>query len=290
MEATLEGSNSAETPPLADGGTRSHRRCILVNELSICILNMVKYYPSLSPDFQAWILSQPVFFVGSAPSTGRHINLSPKGLPAASLALLGPNEVAYLDSLGSGNETVSHIRENGRCTLMFCSFEASPRIMRLFCRGEIIEWNEPAFPVLISRMALNGNTALKEGVRAVVRLDVFKVQTSCGYGVPRLALATDPETKEPRPYLKDRATLAQSNAKYIAKNTFYSYLRDNNWESLDGLPGLKASMVDRGMWMVNARIALCRWRRELELGGVMLLSSGLTAAVMWASGWATFKR
>ncbi|KJF60404.1 pyridoxamine phosphate oxidase [Coccidioides immitis RS] len=247
---------------------------------------MVKYYPSISPDFQDWILAQPVFFVASAPLTGKHINVSPKGLPSSSLSVLNPNEVAYIDSTGSGNETLSHIRENGRCTIMFCSFDVSPRIMRLFCRGEVAEWNEPAFQTMLGRMALEKEFV--QGARAVMRLDVFKVQTSCGFGVPRLALTTDPKTNEPKPYLEDRRALGHFAAVVVAKNQIHTYQRDFNADSLDGLPGMKAAMRDRGMRAVDARIWLCRQRRALELVGVTLLSIGLTVAVMWVNGWTRF--
>ena len=137
---------------------------------------MVKFYDSISPEHSAWILAQPVFFVATAPSVGKHVNVSPKGLPSSSLAILGPNEAAYVDATGSGNETISHVRENGRITLMCCSFGPSPRILRLFCTGRVVEWNEAAFRVLISRMGMADKCL--EGARAIIHLDVFKVGAS----------------------------------------------------------------------------------------------------------------
>jgi hypothetical protein len=132
---------------------------------------MVKYYSSIEPDLAEWALKQAVFFTASAPLAGRHINLSPKGLPATSFSILNPNLCAYVDATGSGIETVSHILENGRVTIMFCSFETSPRIMRLFCTGRVVEWNEPGFEGWLTRM---GNKKVT-GMRAVILLDVFKV-------------------------------------------------------------------------------------------------------------------
>jgi hypothetical protein len=136
---------------------------------------MVKYYNSIEPDLQEWALKQAVFFTASAPLNGRHINLSPKGLPATSFSILNPNRCAYVDATGSGIETVSHVLENGRVTIMFCSFETSPRIMRLFCTGHVVEWDEPDFEGLLKRM---GNKKLA-GMRAVILLDVFKVSMKC---------------------------------------------------------------------------------------------------------------
>lgn len=135
---------------------------------------MVAFFDSISPDLHAWLLRQPLFFVASAPSTGAHVNLSPKGLPATSLAVLSPTKVAYLDATGSGNESLSHLRENGRLTVMFCSFDASPRILRLFCRGSVVEWNEPEFHPMLARMQMADRYV--EGARAVIVLDVFQVQ------------------------------------------------------------------------------------------------------------------
>lgn len=135
---------------------------------------MPKFYNSIPPDLADWALRQSVFFVASAPLTGRHINVSPKGLPDASFAILNPNEVAYVDATGSGNETISHLRENGRLTIMFCSFDAAPRILRLFCCGSaIVEWNEPDFPRWMTRMGGTGRKIV--GARAIIRSKVFKV-------------------------------------------------------------------------------------------------------------------
>lgn len=117
------------------------------------------------------VMKQSCFFTASAPLHGKHINVSPKGLPSTSFSILNPNLVGYVDATGSGIETVSHIQENGRCTIMLCSFGASPRIMRLFCKGRVIPWNHPDFNSWRKRM---GDKHF-EGMRAVILLDVWKV-------------------------------------------------------------------------------------------------------------------
>ena len=132
---------------------------------------MPKFYDSLSDDLRDWALAQPLFFVASAPLTGRHVNVSPKGLPRRTFAVLSPNQAAYLDHAGSGAETMSHLYENGRVTVMFCSFGASPRIMRFFCTGRVVEFDQPDFAGLLQRM---GKVEF-DGVRAVIVLDIFKV-------------------------------------------------------------------------------------------------------------------
>lgn len=84
--------------------------------------------------------------------------------------MLDPNHVCYMDATGSGIETVSHVHENGRATLMFCSFDRAPRIMRWFCRGRVIEWDQPEFDVMLDRMKKNRI----DGARAILAFEVFK--------------------------------------------------------------------------------------------------------------------
>ncbi|KAJ0415193.1 hypothetical protein BJY00DRAFT_305055 [Aspergillus carlsbadensis] len=243
---------------------------------------MPKFYPSISPDIRDWALSQKVFFTASAPLRGRHINVSPKGLPDASFAILGPNEVAYVDSTGSGGETICHLRENGRITILFCSFDASPRILRLFCTGSVIEWSEPGFQAYLERM---GGKSLV-GARAIIRLDVFKVQTSCGYGVPQLSLTFDAETNEPKPYFKDRETLGNWAGKQVEAGTMREYQSQWNSRSLDGLPGLRTALQDKGQSPLLA--SLGNWARfhrgEIEFVKSSLLLLFVAMAILQWTG------
>ena len=95
-------------------------------------------------DLRDWIARQSLFFVGTAPLGGDgHVNLSPKG-PIGTLCVLGPHDVAYLDLIGSGAETIAHLRENGRIVVMLCAFEGPPRILRLHGRGEVVMPPDPA--------------------------------------------------------------------------------------------------------------------------------------------------
>jgi hypothetical protein len=135
---------------------------------------MVQFFENIDTRLGEWALKQAVFFTASAPTSGKHVNISPKGLPSSSLAILSPNQVAYIDATGSGSETISHIYENGRVTLMFCSFDVSPRILRFFCTGRVVEWDDKDFETWLARM---GNKKV-QGARAVIVLDVFKVGPS----------------------------------------------------------------------------------------------------------------
>ncbi|KAK8193103.1 pyridoxamine phosphate oxidase family protein [Phyllosticta capitalensis] len=267
---------------------------------------MPKFYDSISDDLKTWLLSQPIFFVASAPLTGAHINLSPKGLTSQSLAVLGPNQVAYLDATGSGCETISHIYENGRVTLMACSFGRVPRIMRLFCTGRVIEKGaQDDYEAWLKR------TGIKHGVdacRAVIVLDVFKVQTSCGYGVPIVnssstsspprpsspSNAADPEAQSQPPHPHDafteRPTLNNFARKLAAKNpnATLNYQVENNVRSLDGCPGLRTARAAKGEW-VGLGESRARARRVIgaQWEGVLvgLIVAVLAVALLSWLGW-----
>ncbi|KAI5194430.1 hypothetical protein AUEXF2481DRAFT_4870 [Aureobasidium subglaciale EXF-2481] len=216
---------------------------------------MVRFYPSLSPDLSEWCMSQPLFYIASAPRYGDHINISPKGLPSTTFSILGPNEAAYIDATGSGAETIAHLYENGRCTIMFCSFDKSPRILRLFCKGRVVEFCDDEFGPLTRQMGME----VPVGARAVIVLDIFKVQTSCGYGVPLLS-----ETEQKG--LLDRDTLGHWAGKTVSENKMVDYRAKNNAYSLDDLPGLKAGRRTRGerIWIGDARAYLMRLWHQMD--------------------------
>jgi hypothetical protein len=103
---------------------------------------MAKVYAQLDDRLTKFILAQPIFFVATAPclsaeGEGGHVNVSPKGY-RDTFAIIGPRTVAYLDLTGSGAETIAHLRQNGRITLMFCSFDRSPKILRLYGTGRVV--------------------------------------------------------------------------------------------------------------------------------------------------------
>jgi hypothetical protein len=226
---------------------------------------MVAYFDTISPSIAEWAMAQQIFFTASAPLAGKHINLSPKGLPASTFSILGENQAAYVDATGSGNETISHINErgNGRITIMFCSFGSSPRILRFFCTGTVIEWDSPRFETLLEKMG----KARLDGARAVILLDVWKVQTSCGYGVPRLGL-----DEEKGAMLQDRETLGHWAHGKVEKNEMNAYRVKNNVESLDGLPGLRTARKDNGevLWLGELKATARRIAKQREALGAGL--------------------
>jgi hypothetical protein len=138
--------------------------------------------PALTPELESFIRAQHIFFVATAPlSHDGHINLSPKGLDT--FRILSPSRVAYLDFTGSGNETAAHAAENGRITLMFCAFEGKPRILRLYGRARAILPGTEQWPA-----ASRGFPTLP-GTRQIIAVDLERVVTSCGFGVPLLTYA-----------------------------------------------------------------------------------------------------
>jgi hypothetical protein len=144
-----------------------------------------KVYEEIDAKLGAWIGRQSLFFVGTAPSgAGGHVNVSPKG-PIGSLAVLDGRTVAYLDVIGSGVETIAHLRENGRIVVMLCAFAGPPRIVRLHGRGEVVAAGAPGFAELAGRCGFE----VPVNARAIVRVDVERIADSCGYGVPLMDYA-----------------------------------------------------------------------------------------------------
>lgn len=168
---------------------------------------------------RAFIEKQRVFFVGTAAAdVGGHVNISPKGLDT--FRVLGPREVAYLDYVGSGAETIAHLRENGRITIMFCAFEGPPKIVRLHGRGTVVEPTDPGFAELRARFPGDAEA------RSIIRVAVERVSDSCGYGVPIFAGAQE------RPQLF--AWMDRKGSEGLRR-----YQRENNATSIDGLPALR---------------------------------------------------
>jgi predicted pyridoxine 5'-phosphate oxidase superfamily flavin-nucleotide-binding protein len=180
---------------------------------------MGQRHDSITDELRDFAESQPVFFVATAPSEGGNVNVSPKGMEP--VVVLGPLEVAYIERIGSGIETVAHLRDNGRITLMFCAFKGKPNIVRFAGRGEVVWPTDPRFDELAARFPPT------PGVRSIIRVDVDRVSDSCGYGVPLM------EFKGHR-----RALDGWANTK--TPEDLLAYQAQKNAVSIDGLPGVPA--------------------------------------------------
>ncbi len=185
---------------------------------------MGKVFEGLDGGLREFIAAQQLFFVATAPlSPGGHVNVSPKGLDT--FRVLGPRRVAYLDLTGSGVETVAHLRENGRITLMFCALAGPPRVLRLYGKGRAVELGDEEWSDLA------GQFPEYPGVRSVIVVDLDRLADSCGYGVPLFEFAGQ-RTQLP-------AWAGRKGAEGLAR-----YRRQKNRESIDGLPGLRGQGGD----------------------------------------------
>lgn len=185
---------------------------------------MAKVLDQIDTDLASWINQQHLYFVASAPLAGDGmVNCSPKGLDT--FKILGPHQVAYLDLTGSGAETIAHLRENGRIVIMFCAFQGPPRIVRFHGTGRVVTQAEPEFP------SLRAHFPELPGQRAIIVVDVSRISTSCGFGVPEYSYVGEREQMVDFANVKGPAGLAD-------------YQRKNNTTSLDGLSALADHEVE----------------------------------------------
>lgn len=163
-----------------------------------------------------WIARQHLFFVATAPSgSDGHVNVSPKGM-ADTFALLGPRSCAYLDLTGSGAETVAHLRQNGRITLMWCGFEGPPRIVRVHGAGRVVLPGDDGWDDLAGRFGEH------RGSRAVIVVDADRISDSCGYSVPLMEFV-------------DERTRLDDWAANRSEQELVEYRARKNATSIDGL-------------------------------------------------------
>lgn len=175
---------------------------------------MAKFYTALDENLKGFIAAQQIYFTASAPNSGR-INLSPKGLDT--FRILGDTRVAYLDLTGSENETAAHLAENGRLTLMFCSFGEKPLILRLYGKGRVVRPRDAEWATL------HGQFPDYPGERQIVVLEIESLMTTCGFGVPLY------EPKGQRTQLTDFACK-------MGPEKMAEYRQQHNQKSIDGLP------------------------------------------------------
>ncbi len=178
---------------------------------------MAKQFSHMEQTHQEFILRQHIFFTASA-TEGARINLSPRSTDL--FRIIDANAVAYLDRTGSGNETAAHMLADGRMTIMMCSFDGPPMILRLYGRGCIRRHGTDAYRELLATSFENQEPL---GARQIVRLDVDLVQTSCGFGVPVFD------------YREERTSLDRW-AEAKGTDGIAEYQRHKNLHSMDGLP------------------------------------------------------
>ncbi|GII64138.1 pyridoxamine 5'-phosphate oxidase [Sphaerisporangium krabiense] len=185
---------------------------------------MGKVHERLNDRLREFMARQPVFFVATAPEHGGHVNVSPKGY-ADTFAVLDDTTVAYLDLDGSGVETIAHVRDNGRVTLMFAAFSDPPNILRLYGRGRVVTPGDADFAELLTLFGPH------PGVRSIIVVECDRISDSCGFSVPFMT------------FDKDRTLLDEwAERKDVQQKR--AYRARNNRESVDGLPALSAEETD----------------------------------------------
>jgi hypothetical protein len=175
-------------------------------------------HESIGGRLRAFIEAQPVFFVATAPTAGGHVNVSPKGL-SDTFVVVDEHTVAYLDLTASGAETIAHLREpgNGRITVMFCSFDRTPNVVRLQGAGRVIGLYAEEFASWAARFKPN------PAARSVIVVDVDRVSDSCGYSLPLMSLDEERDLLTP-------------NMERRGADGIVDYRRAKNRTSIDGLP------------------------------------------------------
>lgn len=193
---------------------------------------MGKTYERIDGRLRSFIEAQPLFFTATAPlSEDGTVNLSPKGL-TGSFVILDELTVAYLDFVSSNAETIAHLRENGRITLMWCAFQGPPNIVRVHGHGEPVFRDDPRFEELLTHFP--GIDPTPHGLRAIIVVTAELVRDTCGYAVPFMSYEADRDLHGKRFAREDDASLSE----YFTK-------KDHVATSLDGLPGLPLPLPPR---------------------------------------------
>ena len=204
--------------------TPRHRLLVVSAQTKGTLVGRV--YAVIDNAIRQWLTKQPMFFVATAPNDpDGHVNLSPKGA-AGAFRVLGPTMVAYADLVGSGVETVAHLRENGRIVLMFCAFAGPPKIVRLHGQGRVVPEHDPEFAALLPEFSLNDDA--RALARGIVVVETTRIADSCGFVVPRMDLVTE------------RDQLMRWGEQQHAKNGEAwkdRYIAANNARCIDSLPG-----------------------------------------------------
>ena len=174
---------------------------------------MGKRLTEISPQLKDFILTQKIFFVGTAANEGR-VNISPKGMDT--FRVVDPNRIVWLNLTGSGNETAAHLSKNSRMTILFCAFEGKPMILRLYGEAKIYHVQEEGYNKYVHLFPKIA------GSRQIIEMEIDLVQTSCGFAVPLM------DFKEERSQLK---TWAEKRGEERIKE----YWKERNSTSLDNI-------------------------------------------------------
>jgi len=213
---------------------------------------MGKFYDHLPDNLVEWARQQRMFWVATAPlSKDGHVNLSPKGCGLNFMSIEN-NRVMYEDLSGSGIETISHIRENQRITLLFHAFDGPPRLCRIFGTGSYHEYGTPEYEAYLPAQKRS------PGSRAIIIIDIHKVGTSCGFGIPLYDYRAD------RPTLNNWSSVLEK-PEARPGSTMHDWWKAECTKSIDNLPALDAVLAKAGTpFQHNWKFAPVTKKKKLE--------------------------
>jgi len=195
---------------------------------------MGKLYPEIDERLRKFIAAQPIFFVATAPCIGPgggggHVNVSPKGY-RDTFAVLGPRTIAYLDLTGSGAETIAHLRQNGQITIMFCSFDSAPKVLRLYGTGRVVLPDQQGWAELSAHFGASLKASPDGCRRAIIVVELHRIADSCGYAVPVMELQHERD-------------LLMSWSGRKSADELAAYRTEKNMLSIDGLPAFDSELT-----------------------------------------------
>lgn len=207
---------------------------------------MAKVYASISGRLQEFVDKQHVFFVATAPlAADGHVNVSPRGIKGT-FGVVDEHTFAWVDGTGSGSETIAHLRENGRVTVMFCAFEGAPNIVRFHGTGRVVSRYDDRYDDLAARFDD------MPGARAVIVVDVERISDSCGYGVPLMSFEGERDLLQR--YFTRKGVAGSAD-----------YRRRKNRTSIDGLSAFDDDPLDE--WSTLEGLAAIRERLGAQITG-----------------------
>ncbi len=174
---------------------------------------MGKRFNEISSELEDFILEQKIFFVGTAAKEGR-VNISPKGMDT--FRVIEPNRIVWLNLTGDGNETAAHLLKNSRMTILFCSFDKKPLILRLYGDAKIYHVQDEQYDKYIDLFPKIA------GSRQIIEMELDLVRMSCGHAVPFM------DFKEERTQLK-------SWAEKKGEEGIKEYWKEKNTTSIDNI-------------------------------------------------------
>lgn len=206
----------------------------------------MKVHARVAGRLRDFVESQRMFFVATSPlAEDGHVNLSPRGIPGT-FRMLDEHTFAWLDTSGSGSETIAHLRENGRVTVMFCAFEGAPNIVRFHGRGRVVTRYDDEY-VLLEPLFVD-----LPGARAVIVVDIERISDSCGFGVPLMEYVGERELLQP--YFRRKGVEGSAD-----------YRRRKNRTSIDGLPAFDFDPL--GEWSTVEGLRAIRDRLAEQIDG-----------------------